>query len=181
MVRVLSFDVGCINFAYCLMETTPTPRVLECGKKRLGDARTPIDRLIGEMHRYLSATPATAPPAQWDAVLIEQQVGRSSPKNYGLGAALYMYYVGFTGVDLQFVCPRTKFTKLARCDDVPGIVEMRGELRAARGKALKALSIKCTRILAAHWGCDVLEEKLRTVIKKDDIADSFLYCATYSM
>jgi hypothetical protein len=172
-MRVISFDIGCINFAHCLVDTDPKPHVVCMGKRNIGDAKSPMCALIDGMHAYLDSIPTMHDP-HCDRIVIEQQNGHTAPKNFALSTALYSFFQAKFPGRVVFVNPRVKFTRLAL---MPEMSEYRDEIVKARGPALKKLSIKCATHLAEVWNCDVARTAIREAIKKDDISDCLLMAA----
>ncbi|KAG5187369.1 hypothetical protein JKP88DRAFT_161862 [Tribonema minus] len=182
-MRVLAFDIGCLNFAACLVEVSPStnPQVIACCNVVLGASKECVASLIAAMHTQIRNNPFMT-AAGCDAVLIEQQCGHASPKNFALSAALYMFYqqrldAGAIG-SLQFVNPRVKFSRLAKMN-LPALANYKDQLVQCRGKELKQLSVNCAIELARAWNCSVFQDAMMRAKKQDDLSDAMLYAVTH--
>ncbi|KAG5191292.1 hypothetical protein JKP88DRAFT_296229 [Tribonema minus] len=155
--------------------------VLACCNVKLGDSKACIASLIAAMHAQMCDHPFMTADG-CGAVLIEQQCGHVSPKNFALSAALYMFYQQRLDAgaisSLQFVNPRVKFSRLAQMD-LPALAQFKDELVQCRGKELKKLSVKCAIELARAWNCTVFQEAMIRVKKQDDLSDAMLYAVTH--
>jgi hypothetical protein len=175
-MRVLAFDIGSINFAYCLVEMgDEPPRVVSMGKRTLGASTDCMSVLIDSMQVFVESLSEVCTPP-WERVIIEQQNGRTAPKNFALSTALYSYYQRLAPGRVVFVNPRVKFTRLAQR---PEMESVRAEILDTRGAALKNLTVKCATMLAETWGCPVAAAGIRGAIKKDDVSDALLMAATF--
>lgn len=182
MTRVLAFDIGVCNFAYCIADINSNgepPVIVKCANSRIGNAKDPIAILITNMAEFLH-THKSILQDDIHSVIIEQQVALKASKNQSLSAALYMYYANLiatqhpTLTEVRFVNPRAKFKKIA---ELPYEVldPYRTQLKEARGSSLKKLSVDVVKILLVHWKCFAAYETVCSAKKADDLADSLLY------
>jgi hypothetical protein len=167
----LAFDIGISNMALCVAQDN---RVRFCDVFSIGSPKDPLNILISNLVKELRLREHSI--GHVDAVLIEQQLGRAATKNFALSAVLYSYFRDHfeETTIVKFVNPRQKFKKLSEMKDVPGIFEREEEFKNTRGPKLKKLAVDASIALATHYKDENYLQKLQTLKKKDDLADSAL-------
>ena len=184
-MRVLAFDPGVVNFAYCVADVDPTgsttPVVVACAVQSIGKAKDPIAVIVRSMVAFLSEQREVLQDGV-TSVQIEQQVALKASKNQSIAVALFTFYTQLMSTghgtlrEVTFVHPRAKFKALLRLE-LPLLDGYCARLKEARGAALKRLAVETAVLLMEHWQCEVAVQALRVAKKNDDIADCCL-CAT---
>lgn len=178
-MRVLAFDIGICNLAWCVADVSPdsSPNIINCSNIRIGNAKDPIAELLASLVVVLNEK-CTLLQENINTVVIEQQVALKASKNQSLSAALFMFYANLRLTssvleNVRFSHPRAKFKKVLELS-LEVLDPFRKELKEARGPALKKLSVQVTKVLLLHWQCSDAYTQLCVAKKKDDIADSVL-------
>lgn len=167
--KVLSIDVGCGNFAVCMLEL-PSLKLHFLQNWRLGDAKAlPASQMIDRMLAKLGTI--TLLP---DVVLIEQQM-RGAHVNLALAFGAYAYFRSkYPEASVKFVKPSLKFKGFA--EFVPWTDAVVVPVEYAKRKRL-----------AVTLADALLKEYFNTCLqalcpdtKRDDVADAFLqaFCVT---
>ena len=179
MVLTLGIDIGIVHLAATLAEVVSgqPPVIKSCSLLRIGSAKDPINLLIQSLHRAMQAKAAELCPAGLQRVVLEQQCGLKASKNFALSAVLFSYYTHLSElrqqhIEVVFCNPRRKFKMLAALQGVPGVSEHSDRIKAAKGTALKALSVEMATALARHWGAEVFLTARYNAIKADDLSDA---------
>ncbi len=181
MVRVVAFDIGVCNFAWCVADVNEgsNPVIIQLNNCRIGNAKDPIAVLMHSMAAVLHQHKSTVQDGIQN-VRIEQQVTLRASKNQSLSAALYMFYASLQAAghvslqSVEFVHPRAKFKK-ALALPYAVLDPFRTDLKQARGPALKKISVNVTKVLLQHWHCDEAYAQICAAKKQDDLADSCSY------
>ena len=177
----LSIDVGILHLASTVVDVIPgtIPSVKTCALRSIGCAKDSMQRLIHKLLQTIRDNTDDLCPVDLEKVVIEQQNGCKATKNFALSAVLFAYYTELAyqrnqNIIVQFVNPLNKFKKLQQIQGVPGVSDLTHQIKNTKGTALKRLSVQMATALATHWNCTVFLDKLSSVVKKDDICDSFL-------
>lgn len=160
---VLSIDVGCGNFAVCLLEL-PAMRLGFLENWRLGDAKAlPASQIVDRMLSKLASIQQTP-----DVVLIEQQM-RGAHVNLAMAFAAYAHFrTRFPGKVVKFVKPVSKFKGFAKFASIGEPVTV--PIQYAKRKRL-AVAL-ADSILQSHMGTSL--QAVCPDSKQDDVADAFL-------
>lgn len=163
--KVLSIDVGCGNFAVCLLEL-PAIRLRTLENWRLGDSKAlPASQMVDRMLSKLDSLEETP-----DVVLIEQQM-RGAHVNLALAFGAYTFSrIRFPKAEVRFVKPLCKFKGFA---NFVSIGEGDGVTVPVEYAKRKRLAVKLAdSILKEHMNTSL--ETLCPDSKRDDVADAFL-------
>jgi hypothetical protein len=181
MVRVVSFDVGIVNMAYCVGDICPDggrPQIRACKVFKIGEMMDTLAVLLRSIVQILHNTPDVNDGIE--DILVEQQLSLKASRNTSIASAVIAYYEALkaqghsTLKRIRFVNPRSKFKALRLCG-LDCIEPFRDELKSAKGKALKKLSVNMAILLAEHWHLQVFLDAMKSTKKHDDIADCALY------
>ena len=171
--RVLSVDIGIINFSYCIVDFTEDDfEVIHIEKMAIGTMKQAACTLATSLIDLLRASqPINDKPIHY--VFIEAQMSRAI-KNTILGYTVYSYFYtescfSRSGVKISFVPPKMKFHAIEKY--FPGVAQD----IVCRSKDLKKLSISIARniftTLEVTKGLEAFEKYKP---KLDDISDVFL-------
>jgi hypothetical protein len=167
-MRQLGIDIGIINCGFCLTEFDDAnqPNVIYCECLAFGRYKDSIGIIINGIHRVMKENHEIF--ATTDKVIIEQQMGAKSSKNFAISSVLY-YHFAQLDKTVMFMNPVVKFNyvKTLAIDSIEPLFETH--------KDLKKLSVAIATELAKFYDLPVLQEALGKYKKKDDICDSLLY------
>lgn len=178
--RVASFDVGIINFAFCIMDFNMHDHTFElvCVEKAcIGSVKQTCQTLACALIDFLS-TSESINEKPLDEVLIENQVSRSI-KNTVLGYTCFSHFYTLSQFEgnesnVRFISPRDKFKAIEAY--MPGILEKYDtDYRKSPSKDLKKLSVKIATDVFTDMNITNGLEMMKKFSKKaDDLADTFL-------
>lgn len=177
IVRVASFDIGVVNFCFCIVDFTENDfELVHIEKLAIGAMKQSAHVLTTALIDFLRSSEAiNEKPIHY--VFCEQQM-KSSIKNTILGYTILSYFyteslIARSDVEINFVPPRMKFQAVDAY--FPGIVESQEMVCRTNSKDLKKLAIKIARGLFTELNISKgLEAIEKYKPKLDDISDVFL-------
>ena len=172
--RVLSIDIGIVNFCFCIVDFKDHEfELVHMEKIAIGTMKDSALKLSKALVDFLRSSEAiNERPIHY--VFCELQMSRAI-KNTILSYATmtYFYTISPRDVQIHFVQPRVKFDAIEAY--FPGVAESQDMICRSRSKDLKKLSIKIARNLFTDLnvakGLEAIEQYKP---KLDDIADVFL-------
>ena len=175
--RVLSIDLGIINFCFCIMDFKDDEfELVHIEKISIGKMKQTAHVLTTALVDFLRSSDAiNEKPIHY--IFIESQMSRAI-KNTILAYATVTYFytescISQSDVHIQFVQPRMKFNAIETY--FPGVIESQDMICRSNSKDLKKLSIKIAREVFTELnvtkGIEALE---KYTPKLDDVADVFL-------
>lgn len=175
--RVLSIDLGIINFCFCIMDFKDDEfELVHIEKISIGKMKQTAHVLTTALVDFLRSSDAiNEKPIHY--IFIESQMSRAI-KNTILAYATVTYFytescISQSDVHIQFVQPRMKFNAIETY--FPGVIESQDMICRSNSKDLKKLSIKIAREVFTELnvtkGIEALEKYKP---KLDDVADVFL-------
>ena len=175
--RVLSVDIGIINFSFCIVEFTGNNfELIHIEKIAIGTMKQTACTLATSLIDFLrSSEPINDKPIHY--VFIESQMSRAI-KNTILGYTVFSYFYtescfSHSGVQIHFVPPRMKFQAIDKY--FPGVAESKEIICRKNSKDLKKLSIEIARNIFINLNITKgLEAIQKYKPKLDDISDVFL-------
>ncbi len=176
-MRVLSIDVGIVNFCFCIVDFRDDEfDLVHVEKASIGTARQTAHDLTRSLVDFLRASEAiNEKPINF--VFFEAQMSRAI-KNTILSYAAVTFFYTRSGtersdVHIQFVQPRAKFRAIE--EYFPGVVESQEMVCRANSRDLKKMSVQIARGIFTELnitrGLEALEKYKP---KHDDVADVFL-------
>ena len=175
--RVLSIDMGVINFCFCIVDFTEDDfELVHIEKVSIGKMKQTAHVLSTALVDFLRSSEAINEKLI-NYIFIEQQMSRAI-KNTILAYTTVTYFytesqIAQSDIHIQFVQPRMKFNAIDAY--FPGVIESQEMICRTNSKDLKKLSIKiareCFNDLNITKG---LEAMNKYKPKLDDIADVFL-------
>lgn len=163
-MKVVGFDIGVKNLAYCIMndEGVCAWAVLDVQGKDFNETSS---NLIACMHDEF-------PDLDFDAVLIENQPVMKNPIMKSIQMLIYSYfkilaYQMGSECDIKLVSAATKLK-------VRKNKESGGAKLTYKEKKEKAVSLAGEYVQGTEWADKLCQHK-----KKDDISDALLYCVNY--
>lgn len=175
-MRVLSIDIGRMNYAYCAADFSEDQRKVQVvdlqtvnlGSERCLTGTQYVDRLVAY---WKSCTLlGTFHP---DVVLIEQQLGAATT-NLSVAIATYTFFTSVMGIPCRMVQPSAKMEGWRRFHDIFGDLCQKDPGDAGPKTtyyARKKASVRLANTLRTHIGLEELRGG-----KVDDLADAFLQC-----
>lgn len=175
--RVLSIDMGVINFCFCIVDFTEDGfDLVHIEKVSIGTMKQTAHVLSTALVDFLRSSEAiNEKPINY--IFIEQQMSRAI-KNTILAYTTVTYFytesqISRSDVHIQFVQPRVKFNAIDAY--FPGVIESQEMICRTQSKDLKKLSVKIARECFSSLGITKgLEAMNKYKPKLDDIADVFL-------
>ncbi|CAM9704864.1 unnamed protein product [Ectocarpus sp. 6 AP-2014] len=174
--RVLSIDLGIINFSFCITDFRQHDfEVVHLEKVAIGSMKQTAFQLTTALIDFLRSCQAIN-EAPIHNIYIEQQMNRAI-KNTVLAYATASYFyteakIARSDVNIQFVPPRMKFNAIEAY--FPGAIESQDICRS-KSKELKRLSVKIARSVFTELDISKgVEAMAKYSPKLDDIADAFL-------
>lgn len=177
MTRVLSIDVGVINFCFCITDFEEDGfELVHIEKVAIGTVKQTAHVLTKALIEFLRGSDAiNEKPIHY--VYVENQMARAI-RNTILGYATVSYFyteslIAQSDVHIQFVQPRMKFNAIETY--FPGVVGSQEMVCRSNTKDLKKLSIQIARGIFTEIGVTKgLEAMDKYKPKLDDVADVFL-------
>jgi len=175
--RVLSIDIGIINFCFCIVDFRDDGfELVHVEKASIGTMKQTAFELSKALIDFLRSSVAIN-DAPIHHIYLEQQM-RVSPRNTILAYTTTSYFyteatIAGSDVHIQFVPPRVKFSAIEAY--FPGAVESQDLICRSQSKDLKKLSIKIAR--SVFTDLDItkgLDAIAKYSPKLDDISDVFL-------
>lgn len=175
--RVLSVDIGVINFCFCIMDFKDDEfELVHIEKVAIGTMRNTAHVLTEALVDFLRSSEAiNEKPIHY--IFCENQMSRAV-KNTILAYATVTYFYtescfSENDVHIQFVQPRIKFNAVEAY--FPGVLESQEMICRSNSKDLKKLSIKIARDIFTELNVTKgIEAMEKYKPKLDDIADVFL-------
>lgn len=175
--RVLSIDIGIINFCFCIVDFRDDEfELVHIEKAAIGTMKQTAFELSTALIDFLRSS-AAINEAPIHHIYIEQQL-RVAPRNTILAYTATSYFyteatIAGSDVHIQFVPPRVKFSAIEAY--FPGAVESQELVCRSQSKDLKKLSIKIARSVFTDLNVTKgLEAVAKYSPKLDDISDVFL-------
>ena len=175
--RVLSIDIGIINFCFCVMDFRDDDfELVHIEKVTIGNMKQTAKVLTEALIDFLrSSEVINSKPISY--VFIENQLSRAVKNTILAYATMAFFYtescISESDVHIQFIQPRVKFTAIEAY--FPGVAESQEIICRSNSKDLKKLSIKIARNIFTELnitkGLEAMEEYKP---KLDDVADVFL-------
>lgn len=172
--RVLSIDVGILNFCFCIVDFQDDDfELVHVEKVAIGNMRQTAKVLTEALIDFLrSSEVINSKPITY--IFIENQLSRAVKNTILAYATMAFFYtesrIVQSDVHIQFIQPRVKFTAIEAY--FPGVAESQCR---SNSKDLKKLSIKIARNVFTELnntkGLEAMEEYKP---KLDDVADVFL-------
>jgi hypothetical protein len=157
-MRILAFDIGIKNLAYCLLDGMKVLRWELCNISGTCFEET-SKNLIAILHELF-------PDVEYDVVLVENQPTKN-PTMKSIQMLLYGYFqvqaYQMGGFDVKLVSASSKW-KVSKCNK-------KGKIPYKEGKKL-AVEL-CASYLDPQCPFTIVYNDCK---KKDDLADAFLYC-----
>lgn len=178
-VRVLSCDIGIINFSFCIMEFDIEQHEFELlyiEKTSIGQVKQTCVTLTSSLIDYLDSSEAIN-EKPFHYIFIENQLSRAI-KNTVLGYAAFSYFYTISnlkedGSIVQFISPRNKFKAIDSF--FPGLLDKyETNHQKALSRDLKKLSIQISKDVFEEFNVTKGLEAMKKFKKKDDISDVFL-------
>ena len=175
-VRVLSIDVGYINFAFCIMEFDIEQHsfdLLHIDNVRIGNSKQTCVVLASALIDFLDSSEIIN-EKPFDYIFIENQLSRAI-KNTVIGYATFSYFythskVKKDGSQVKFISPRNKFKAIESY--LPGTLDKYETNHAkALSRDLKKLSIQIAKDVFEEFNVTKGLEAMQKFKKKDDVAD----------
>lgn len=175
--RVLSIDMGVINFCFCIVDFKEDDfELVHIEKVSIGKMKQTAHALSTALVDFLRSSEAiNDKPINY--IFIEQQMSRAI-KNTILAYTTVTYFytesqIARSDVHIQFVQPRMKFNAIDAY--FPGVIESQEMICRTNSKDLKKLSIKIARDCFTDLNITKgLEAMNKYKPKLDDVADVFL-------
>ncbi|CAN0299240.1 unnamed protein product, partial [Ectocarpus sp. 6 AP-2014] len=174
--RVLSIDLGIINFSFCITDFREGDfDVVHLEKVAIGTMNQTAFQLTTALIDFLRSCQSIN-EAPIHNIYIEQQMSRAV-KNTVLAYATASYFyteskIAGGDVNIQFVPPRMKFNAIETY--FPGAIESQ-DIYRSKSKELKRLSVKIARSVFTELHVSKgLDAMAKYSPKLDDIADAFL-------
>lgn len=175
--RVLSIDMGVINFCFCIMDFTEDDfELVHIEKVSIGKMKQTAHVLSTALVDFLRSSEAiNEKPINY--IFIENQMSKAI-KNTILAYTTSTYFyteseISQSDVYIQFVQPRMKFNAIDAY--FPGVIESQEMICRTNSKDLKKLSIKIARDCFTDLNITKgLEAMNKYKPKLDDVADVFL-------
>lgn len=176
MKRIIAFDVGIKNLAYCDMnfdDQEETINRLE-SLSLTGDAKH-LDLLARSLFDTLQHQ--FPPDLRFDLVMIENQPVKINPVMKSIQMMIYSFFVmRHDKVKLVAASNKTKMLNLLEADTVQNITEQL--TLSSKYANTKRMSILIADHLLAKADSAV-HAKFKASKKKDDLADAYLMCCFY--
>ncbi len=181
MTIVAAIDPGSVNCAITIVDTSTNPRnIIAVDLVQFGTGKYTVMQLVSAFAKKLHLYPETFSNPDLEEVYIESQV-RRSPKNIAIMTIL-LYHYEIMKNDLQSKVKKVALLpalhKFRVLQTMPECSIFRDEIRAAKKKDLKNLSIRIGIHLCAHYNSDVLAMAMTEHKKLDDIFDTALSAYT---
>lgn len=175
--RVLSIDIGIVNFCFCIVDFQDHDfELIHMEKVAIGKMKNSALELSTALVDFLRSSEAiNEEPIHY--VFCELQMSRAI-KNTILSYATMTYFytescISQSDVHIHFVQPRLKFNAIEAY--FPGVAESQDMICRSNSKDLKKLSIKIARNIFTELnitkGLEAIEQYKP---KLDDVADVFL-------
>ena len=175
--RVLSIDLGIVNFCFCIVDFKDDGfELVHVEKVSIGTMKQTAHVLATSLVDFLRSSDAiNEKPIHY--IFIENQVSRAV-KNTILSYSTMTYFytescICGSDVHIQFIPPRAKFDAIEAY--FPGVVESQEVICRSNSKDLKKVSVKVAREIFTEMGVTKgLEAFERYRPKLDDVSDVFL-------
>ena len=178
-VRVLSCDIGIVNFAFCITEFDIENHEFDLvyvEKTCIGNMKQTCQVLSVALIDFMKNSEAIN-EKKIDYVLIENQISRAI-KNTVLGYSCFSYFYTSSqlkddGCHVQFISPRNKFNAIESY--FPGILDRyETDHTKAYSKDLKKLSVQISKDVFEELNVTKGLEAMKEFKKRDDVSDTFL-------
>lgn len=175
--RVLSIDVGIVNYSFCIVDFEEDEfELVHIEKVAIGTVKQTAHVLADALVDFLRSSEAiNEKPIHY--IFCEAQMSRAI-KNTILAYATVTYFyteksISQSDVHIQFVPPRVKFQAIDAY--FPGVVESQDMICKTASKDLKKLSVKIARGVFTELNvAKGLEALDKYKPKLDDVSDVFL-------
>ena len=175
--RVLSVDVGILNFCFCIMDFQDDEfELVHVEKVAIGTMKQTAKVLTEALIDFLRSSEAiNSMPIAY--IFIENQLSRAVKNTILAYATMAFFYtescIVQSDVHIQFVQPRMKFQAIEAF--FPGVVESQEMICRSNSKDLKKLSIKIAQNIFTELDVTKGLEAMEAYKPKlDDVADVFL-------
>lgn len=183
-MRMLSFDVGIKNLAYCVLEVTAevplyivewnTINLFEDVSEPTNVKKITIEEIAT---RLLSMLQVLFTDHTYDYVLIENQPVQKNPTMKSVQMMIYSFFMlqrlSLDSLcEVRFINAGNKVKLLRNLPETPEISELKKI--ATPYKRNKKLAVVIARYYLAGMEQPTMTEKLRQTSKQDDLCDSFL-------
>lgn len=175
--RVLSIDLGIINFCFCIVDFTEDGfDLIHVEKTSIGNVKQTAFMLTTSLVDFLRSSDAIN-EKHIDYIFIENQVSRNIKSTILSYATMTYFYteksIARSDVQIQFVPPRMKFNAIET--NFPWIIESMDMICRSNSKDLKKLSVKIAKEIFTEMNISKgLEALDKYKPKLDDVADVFL-------
>lgn len=176
-VRVLSLDIGIVNFCFCIVDFKDDGfDLVHIEKVAIGTMKQTACVLTTAVVDFLRSSEAiNEKPIHY--IFIENQLSRAIKNTILAYAAMTYFYtektISQSDVHIQFVQPRMKFNAIEAY--YPGITESRDMVCRSSSKDLKKMSIQISREIFTEMNITKgIEAMEKYKPKLDDVADVFL-------
>lgn len=173
MVKILSWDVGTINLAYCILEgnlgDVKSAKILDWDIISLETDSKHLHKLSQELFEKLDSMPTLV---ENDVVVIENQPCMRNPKMKTMQIMLYSYFVLKCNVlkNMKCVINMMSANNKLKCYDGPKI-ELKTKSKNKYTIRKKMAIEHCKHFISTDI---VMYDYFMEHSKKDDLADSYL-------
>lgn len=175
--RVLSIDLGVVNFCFCIMDFEEDGfDLVHIEKSAIGNMKQTAHTLTNALIDLLRSSEAiNEKPIHY--IFVEAQMSRAIKNTILAYVVMAHFYtiscISQSDTHIQFVPPRVKFA--AAGTYFPGIVESQEMICKTKSKDLKKLSVSIARQIFTEMGVTKgLEAMEKYKPKLDDVSDVFL-------